>query len=116
MSRLNTAMPDFLEGIPDIGPCKPMSSLLRRGGTRRAYIKAYGPIPSKLEIDHLCGNGWCIEPYHLEAVTHQENLRRSKQQFCRFGHPIDNYPRRCGECIRQWHRKKYVESGTRSLG
>lgn len=43
---------------------------------RRAYLNAYGPIPEGLEIDHLCRVRLCVRPEHLEAVTHQTNLRR----------------------------------------
>lgn len=41
-----------------------------------------GPIPEGLEIDHVAARGcrWrdCINPDHLEAVTHAENLARSE--------------------------------------
>lgn len=43
---------------------------------RQAYEDAYGPIPDGLEIDHVCRNPSCINPEHLEAVTHAENMRR----------------------------------------
>lgn len=35
-----------------------------------------GPIPDGLEIDHLCRNTGCVNPDHLEPVTHAENVRR----------------------------------------
>ena len=31
---------------------------------------------SGLELDHLCGEQWCIAPDHLEVVTGSENCRR----------------------------------------
>ena len=43
---------------------------------RLAYEQAHGPIPDGLELDHLCRVRACINPEHLEAVTHQENIRR----------------------------------------
>lgn len=43
----------------------------------RAYYEArYGPIPGGLELDHLCRVKTCVNPDHLEAVTHAENVRR----------------------------------------
>lgn len=65
---------------------------------RCAYVFAKGPIPEGLEIDHLCGNRACVEPAHLEPVTHRENLLRSSSNFaainaakthCPQGHPYD---------------------------
>lgn len=44
---------------------------------RLAYEELVGPIPDGLEIDHLCRNRGCVNPAHLEPVTHVENLRRA---------------------------------------
>lgn len=43
---------------------------------RVAYIAICGPIPQGLELDHLCENKLCVNPDHLEAVTHRENVIR----------------------------------------
>jgi hypothetical protein len=45
---------------------------------RLAYIEKYGDIPSGLQLDHLCRNRRCINPDHLEPVTHATNGRRGK--------------------------------------
>ena len=34
-----------------------------------------------LELDHLCRNRGCVNPKHLQLVTHQENMRRSPLVF-----------------------------------
>lgn len=47
------------------------------GYAHRVAWEAYrGEIPDGLEVDHLCRNSRCINPYHLEPVTRDENLRR----------------------------------------
>lgn len=43
---------------------------------RVAYELMVGPIPDGLVLDHLCRNPECVNPAHLEPVTHQENIRR----------------------------------------
>jgi hypothetical protein len=44
----------------------------------RAYYEHFvGLIPAGLELDHLCKNLWCVNPGHLEPVTHTENIRRA---------------------------------------
>jgi len=43
---------------------------------RVIYEMCRGPIPEGLEVDHLCRNHSCVNPAHLEPVTHQENQRR----------------------------------------
>ena len=37
-----------------------------------------GLVPEGKELDHLCEQRDCIEPTHLEPVTHLVNVRRSK--------------------------------------
>jgi hypothetical protein len=45
---------------------------------RYSYELHKGPIPEGLEIDHLCRQRSCVNPAHLEAVTHAENIRRGE--------------------------------------
>lgn len=66
---------------------------------RVAYELAVGPIPDGLTIDHLCRETFCVNPQHLEAVTQQENNRRStgfcgtniQKTHCPYGHPYSTY-------------------------
>ncbi len=51
------------------------------GGPKLAHRVSYevfvGPIPSGLQIDHLCRVRLCVNPDHLEPVTARENIMRS---------------------------------------
>lgn len=60
-----------------------------------AYERRYGPVPDGLELDHLCRNTSCVNPDHLEAVTHRTNMIRGfapgmvvfRTGACGKGHP-----------------------------
>ncbi len=64
---------------------------------RVAYELIVGPIPEGLELDHLCRVRNCVNPAHLEPVTHRENALRSPIMggwhrgitHCLRGHPFD---------------------------
>ena len=43
---------------------------------RYVYEKEVGQIPLGLELDHKCKNRSCVNPTHLEPVSHAENVRR----------------------------------------
>lgn len=45
---------------------------------RLAYQLLVGLIPEGHELDHLCHNRLCANPAHLEPVTKEENVRRTK--------------------------------------
>ena len=55
------------------------------------------PNGHSLEIDHLCRNKRCVNPEHLEIVSHQVNnnrgvgvtARHAKATHCPQGHPYD---------------------------
>lgn len=71
------------------------------GRTRGAHVVAYelrhGPVPDALELDHLCRVPACVNPAHLEPVTHRENVLRGESPTarnaqvtrCPQGHPYD---------------------------
>lgn len=50
---------------------------------RLAWADLRGPIPDGLQIDHLCRNKACVNPWHMELVTAAVNIRR------RFTNPND---------------------------
>lgn len=65
------------------------------GGTRAAHRVAYealvGPVARELDVDHLCRVRHCVNPAHLEPVTHAENMRRGEQAtatHCQRGHEL----------------------------
>jgi len=59
---------------------------------RLAYEMLVGPIPADLELDHRCRNRACVNPAHLEPVTHKVNMERSAhatRTHCPAGHRYD---------------------------
>ena len=44
-----------------------------------SYEHHYGPVPQGLEVDHCCCVKDCLNPRHLQAVTHKENCRRGNR-------------------------------------
>lgn len=49
-----------------------------RQAHRWLWEQVVAPIPEGLELDHLCKNRGCVNPDHLEPVTHQVNVARAK--------------------------------------
>ena len=42
------------------------------------YVAMIGSVPDGLELDHLCQNPACWNPYHLDPVPHQVNVSRGR--------------------------------------
>lgn len=68
------------------------------GRLRRAHIVAWewangGPRPVGTEIAHTCEVTKCVNPDHLVAQTHQENVawRFRNKSTCEYGHPPERY-------------------------
>lgn len=60
------------------------------------FIVMAGSIDRALDRDHLCRNACCINPFHLEQVTHQVNCARGNggswgrgKTHCPHGHLYD---------------------------
>jgi hypothetical protein len=87
---------------------------------RYAHITMYenlvGEVPDGTELDHTCRTPVCVNPDHLEPVTHRENILRgvgfaannALKTHCSNGHEYTTentyYPktggRQCKRCIK----------------
>lgn len=102
---------------------------LARNVTLRAHRVTYerivGPVPNGLPLDHLCRQRDCVNPAHLEPVTHRVNIlrgesrsaQRARQKTCSRGHPLiaenlysepGRTHRICRIC-KNWRTRKYRE-------
>ena len=85
---------------------------------RVAYELLVSRIPKGLELDHLCRNPTCVNPSHLEPVTHKENALRgigvgavnARKKSCPREHLYDGIlknGRRVCEACRSYKRRQY---------
>ena len=92
---------------------------------RLVYVLLVGDIRDVLELDHLCRNRACVNPAHLEPVTHTTNVQRGMagpgnrerlqaRSHCKNGHEFTAantyvYPgsgwRECRTCSRKNHQR-----------
>jgi hypothetical protein len=100
----------------------------KRGAHRGVYQRLVGPIPEGHELDHLCRVRHCVNPEHLEPVTHLENVRRSpvimaRRERCVAGHEFSENNtyvspdgrHHCRECCRARSRKWKAKQATERL-
>lgn len=96
---------------------------------RYSYELLVGPVPDGKELHHKCETPGCVNPEHLEPLTHQENVllghgpsaQNARKTECKAGHPYTKFGyiyewngkkmRRCSECMRLKNK-----SGRRSGG
>ncbi len=93
---------------------------------RVVYEALVGPIPEGLVLDHLCRVLNCVNPNHLEPVTHQENVRRgvgptavnSQKTHCPQNHEYTkentyygNGSRYCKICLSVKRKNRYQRTG-----
>lgn len=91
---------------------------------RAFYLEVVGKVPPGLELDHRCRNRLCVNPAHLEVVTHRTNSlrgnnpcsRNAAKTHCINGHPFngDNLAiykrgRHCRACAHiKYMRRRYA--------
>lgn len=95
---------------------------------RFSYEQFVGEIPEGLEIDHKCSIRCCVNPTYMEAVTHQENVKRGltgivnrSKTKCPQGHPysganlyvMPNGGRVCKICRRASYPKTILKTSLR---
>jgi hypothetical protein len=81
---------------------------------RITYRHFVGEIPDGLDLDHLCRNRSCYNPWHLDPVTrHVNTLRGARTGYrathCKWGHALtDDNIRRAGSfrACRTCHRER----------
>lgn len=134
---------------PELGPCWLWLAALNGGGYGQFWIDGqirryvhrisweleHGPSPEGMDLDHRCRVRRCVNPAHLEPVTHAENVRRGDspamsrarqlaKTHCPRGHSYsgDNLYvkskgwRNCRTCHREAMRRHRQTVGTAERG
>lgn len=88
---------------------------------RASYEVHVEPIPDGMELHHTCEQRACINPDHLEPMSHADHMKlsaKAQQTHCVHGHPFDeantyvrpNGTRACRICKRErwagWKARK----------
>jgi hypothetical protein len=83
------------------------------GKTYNAHRLSYeiyrGDIKPGLQLDHTCRNRSCVNPNHLEPVSHGENIRRGSatKNICQHGVGVTRCNDGCKRAYqREWQQKK----------
>ena len=84
----------------------PQRRVTRNAGKVMWEIENSLEFPKHLELDHLCHSRWCVNPDHLRALTHSENIRgrlpfKQTKDFCKNGHELNVVGRAIGngQCL-----------------
>ena len=77
-----------LESVIEVNSCWLWKGKLseKYGPFKQVYKLFKGEIPEGLYLDHICRIKSCVNPEHLEPITHTENMRR-KPSYPRFVYP-----------------------------
>lgn len=85
-----------------------------QGHVRKAHVVVYehfnGPVPPGRELDHRCRVPWCVNPAHMEAVSHAENVRRGAARWVPGAR--QRAKRRCPAGHAYTKANTYVQAGT----
>lgn len=94
-------------------------------------------VPVGMQIDHLCRNRGCVNPWHLEVVSPRTNVLRgvgrsaenAAKTHCKRGHELAGsnlsidlvdggarFERRCKTCVREQARVRRAAASGRPVG
>lgn len=79
--------------------------------TRFLWTVHYGPIRGKLELHHVCGNSWCLNPSHCWPLTGPQNKRVEERLGDYKGQPLLSRFAPITESFDQWCRANRLDHG-----
>lgn len=87
---------------------------------RYSFAVAGETVPDRMELDHRCRCRTCVNPAHLQVLSHRDNTlagntitaRQAQRDLCVNGHPFDKLDsrgrRRCSICDKAAEDARYV--------